>query len=290
MEKILFIGMGTMGYPMAGHLQLAGKLVTVYNRTTSVAKKWSDQYGGNFTEDLLLEASMSDFVFACVGDDNDLRDITYGKNGVLNSMKPNSIFIDHTTASASVEKEIQKIAESLKVKYLDAPVSGGEKGAKDGKLTIMCGGEKDVFEEAKKIMNIYSLNCVLMGEIGNGQLTKMANQICIAGILQGLAEAINFAQNADLDVPDLVSVISKGAAGSWQLENRGATMAANEFDFGFAVDWMRKDLDICLREAERNGSSLPLVSLVDQFYKELQLMGGGRLDTSSLIKRLKNFN
>ena len=290
MERILFIGLGTMGYPMAGHLQMSGKSVTVYNRTTAVARKWSKQYGGSFTEDLSLEASRSDFVFACVGNDNDLKDITCGKKGILKSMKPNSIFVDHTTASASVEKEIQEIAESFKVKYLDAPVSGGEKGAQDGTLTIMCGGKKNVFDEAKKIMDIYSLNCVLMGKTGNGQLTKMANQICIAGILQGLAEAINFAQNANLDISDMVNVISKGAAGSWQLENRGVTMAANEFDFGFAVNWMRKDLDICLKEAERNGSSLPMVSLVDQFYKEIQLMGGGALDTSSLIKRLKNFN
>ena len=205
-------------------------------------------------------------------------------------MRNGAIFVDHTTASASVERELFNISKGLQIKYLDAPVSGGEKGALEGKLTIMCGGEKAAFTDVEEVMPSYSQTCKLMGKIGSGQLTKMANQICIAGILQGLSEAINFSQRAGIDIDKMIGVISRGAAGSWQLENRGKTMAANKFDFGFAVDWMRKDLDICLREAESNGSPLPLVSLVDQFYKEVQLMGGGRWDTSSLIKRFENLN
>mgnify|MGYP001284074706 FL=1 len=290
MTKILFMGLGTMGYPMAGHLKKSGYKVTVYNRTESRAKKWAREFFGNYTNEPANEASFFDIVFACVGNDDDLKEVTSGEKGILKKMRKGAIFVDHTTASASVEKELFNISKDLQIKYLDAPVSGGEKGAQDGKLTIMCGGEKTAFNEVEGVMASYSQTCKLMGKIGSGQLTKMANQICIAGILQGLSEAINFSQRAGIDVDKMIEVISKGAAGSWQLENRGKTMAANKFDFGFAVDWMRKDLDICLREAESNGSPLPLVSLVDQFYKEVQLMGGGRWDTSSLIKRFENLN
>ena len=290
MTKILFMGLGTMGYPMAGHLKKSGYEVTVYNRTESRAKKWAKEFFGNYTNEPANEASFFDIVFACVGNDDDLKEVTSGEKGILKKMRKGAIFVDHTTASASVERELFNISKDLQIKYLDAPVSGGEKGAQDGKLTIMCGGEKTAFREVEEVMASYSQTCKLMGKIGSGQLTKMANQICIAGILQGLSEAINFSQRAGIDVDKMIGVISKGAAGSWQLENRGKTMAANKFDFGFAVDWMRKDLDICLREAESNGSPLPLVSLVDQFYKEVQLMGGGRWDTSSLIKRFENLN
>ena len=290
MTKILFMGLGTMGYPMAGHLKKSGYEVTVYNRTESRAKKWAKEFFGNYTNEPANEASFFDIVFACVGNDDDLKEVTSGEKGILKKMRNGAIFVDHTTASASVERELFNISKDLQIKYLDAPVSGGEKGAQDGKLTIMCGGEKTAFKEVEEVMASYSQTCKLMGKIGSGQLTKMANQICIAGILQGLSEAINFSQRAGIDVDKMIGVISKGAAGSWQLENRGKTMAANKFDFGFAVDWMRKDLDICLREAESNGSPLPLVSLVDQFYKEVQLMGGGRWDTSSLIKRFENLN
>ena len=290
MTKILFMGLGTMGYPMAGHLKKSGYEVTVYNRTESRAKKWAKEFFGNYTNEPANEASFFDIVFACVGNDDDLKEVTSGEKGILKKMRKGAIFVDHTTASASVERELFNISKDLQIKYLDAPVSGGEKGAQDGKLTIMCGGEKTAFKEVEEVMASYSQTCKLMGKIGSGQLTKMANQICIAGILQGLSEAINFSQRAGIDVDKMIGVISKGAAGSWQLENRGKTMAANKFDFGFAVDWMRKDLGICLREAESNGSPLPLVSLVDQFYKEVQLMGGGRWDTSSLIKRFENLN
>ena len=290
MTKILFMGLGPMGYPMAGHLKKSGYEVTVYNRTESRAKKWAKEFFGNYTNEPANEASFFDIVFACVGNDNDLKEVTSGEKGILKKMRNGAIFVDHTTASASVERELFNISRDLKIKYLDAPVSGGEKGALEGKLTIMCGGEKAAFKEVEAVMASYSQTCTLMGKIGSGQLTKMANQICIAGILQGLSEAINFSQKAGIDIDKMIGVISRGAAGSWQLENRGKTMAANKFDFGFAVDWMRKDLDICLREAESNGSPLPLVSLVDQFYKEVQLMGGGRWDTSSLIKRFDNLN
>ena len=290
MTKILFMGLGTMGYPMAGHLKKSGYEVTVYNRTESRAKKWAKEFFGNYTNEPANEASFFDIVFACVGNDDDLKEVTSGEKGILKKMRKGAIFVDHTTASASVERELFNISKDLQIKYLDAPVSGGEKGAQDGKLTIMCGGEKTAFKEVEEVMASYSQTCKLMGKIGSGQLTKMANQICIAGILQGLSEAINFSQRAGIDIDKMIGVISRGAAGSWQLENRGKTMAANKFDFGFAVDWMRKDLDICLREAESNGSPLPLVSLVDQFYKEVQLMGGGRWDTSSLIKRFENLN
>ena len=290
MTKILFMGLGTMGYPMAGHLKKSGYEVTVYNRTESRAKKWAKEFFGSYTNEPANEASFFDIVFACVGNDDDLKEVTSGEKGILKKMRNGAIFVDHTTASASVERELFNISKDLQIKYLDAPVSGGEKGAQEGKLTIMCGGEKTAFKEVEEVMASYSQTCTLMGKIGSGQLTKMANQICIAGILQGLSEAINFSQRAGIDIDKMIGVISRGAAGSWQLENRGKTMAANKFDFGFAVDWMRKDLDICLREAESNGSPLPLVSLVDQFYKEVQLMGGGRWDTSSLIKRFENLN
>ncbi len=279
-----------MGYPMAGHLKKSGYEVTVYNRTESRAKKWAKEFFGNYTNEPANEASFFDIVFACVGNDDDLKEVASGEKGILKKMRKGAIFVDHTTASASVERELFNISKDLQIKYLDAPVSGGEKGAQEGKLTIMCGGEKTAFKEVEEVMASYSQTCALMGKIGSGQLTKMANQICIAGILQGLSEAINFSQRAGIDIDKMIEVISRGAAGSWQLENRGKTMAANKFDFGFAVDWMRKDLDICLREAESNGSPLPLVSLVDQFYKEVQLMGGGRWDTSSLIKRFENLN
>ncbi len=288
MAKVAFIGLGVMGYPMAGHLkERGGHEVTVYNRTTEKAKKWADQYGGVHASTPAEAAKDKDFVFACVGNDDDLREVTTGSDGAFQSMKPGSIFIDNTTASAEVARELAGIAEEKGFAFIDAPVSGGQAGAENGVLTVMCGGAQEHFDKAKPVIESYARMIGLMGPAGSGQLTKMVNQICIAGLVQGLAEGIHFAGKAGLDVEKVVDVISKGAAGSWQMENRHKTMAEGKYDFGFAVDWMRKDLGICLTEADNNGAKLPVTALVDQFYKDVQQMGGNRWDTSSLLARLE---
>lgn len=286
MSKIAWIGLGVMGGPMAGHLQNAGHEVTVYNRTAERAQAWVEQYGGAMAQTPAQAAKDCDFVFACVGNDDDLRAVTIGENGAFGSMKDGAIFVDHTTASAAVARELHADAQSRGFGFIDAPVSGGQAGAENGVLTVMCGGDKDVFEEAAPVIDAFARSCKLLGDSGAGQLTKMVNQICIAGVVQGLAEGMNFAQRAGLDGDAVLDVISKGAAGSWQMENRGSTMLKDEFEFGFAVDWMRKDLGMCLEEADQNGASLPFTALVDQFYKEIQAMGGSRWDTSSLMRRL----
>lgn len=286
MSKIAWIGLGVMGGPMAGHLQNAGHEVTVYNRTVERAQAWVEQYGGAMALTPAQAAKDCDFVFACVGNDDDLRAVTIGENGAFGSMKYGAIFVDHTTASAAVARELHADAQSRGFGFIDAPVSGGQAGAENGVLTVMCGGDKEVFEEAAPVIDAFARSCKLLGDPGAGQLTKMVNQICIAGVVQGLAEGMNFAQRAGLDGDAVLDVISKGAAGSWQMENRGSTMLKDQFEFGFAVDWMRKDLGMCLEEADQNGASLPLTALVDQFYKEIQAMGGNRWDTSSLMRRL----
>ena len=287
MAKVAFIGLGVMGYPMAGHLaKRGGHEVTVYNRTTAKAEKWVAQHGGRFAPTPKAAAEGADFVFTCVGNDNDLRSITLGPDGVLAGMKKGATYIDNTTASAIVARELYAAAKERGSSSLDAPVSGGQAGAENGQLTVMVGGDPDVFERAKPVIDSYAKMVGLMGPAGSGQLTKMVNQICIAGVVQGLAEGVHFAQKAGLDIEKVIGVISKGAAQSWQMENRYKTMAAGKFDFGFAVDWMRKDMAITLEEARKNGAKLPLAALVDQFYAEVQAMGGRRWDTSSLIARL----
>ena len=286
MSKVAWIGLGVMGAPMAGFLQRAGHDVTVYNRTASRAEKWVETYGGAMALTPKEAAEGADFVLACVGNDDDLREVTIGEYGAFHAIAKGAIFVDHTTASAEVARELDQEASSRGFGFVDAPVSGGQAGAENGVLTVMCGGDAAVFDRAKPIIDAYSRSCQLMGPAGSGQVTKMVNQICIAGVLQGLSEGMNFAQRAGLDGEAVLDVISKGAAGSWQMENRGTTMLKDEFDFGFAVDWMRKDLAICLAEGENIGASLPVTALVDQFYKEVQVMGGGRWDTSSLMKRL----
>jgi len=286
MSKIAWIGLGVMGGPMAGHLQNAGHNVTVYNRTTHRAEDWVKTYGGDMATTPHLAAKDCDFVFACVGNDDDLRAVTIGDDGAFGAMGPGTIFVDHTTASATVARELYARAKASSIGFIDAPVSGGQAGAENGALTVMCGGDQEVFEKAAPIVDAFSKSCKLLGDAGAGQLTKMVNQICIAGVVQGLAEGMNFAQKAGLDGEAVLDVISKGAAGSWQMDNRGSTMLKDEFEFGFAVDWMRKDLGMCLAESDRNGAALPLTALVDQFYKEVQAMGGNRWDTSSLMCRL----
>jgi 3-hydroxyisobutyrate dehydrogenase len=288
MASVAFLGLGVMGYPMAGHLaQKGGHQVTVYNRTTTKAEAWAKQHGGQFAHTPKDAALGKDFVFACVGNDDDLRAITIGPDGAFHGMKPGAIFIDNTTASAEVARELAAEAQKRGFHFIDAPVSGGQAGAENGVLTVMCGGEEAAYAKAEPVIMAYARACRLLGSSGAGQFTKMMNQICIAGLVQGLAEAIHFGKRAGLDIEAVLDVISKGAAGSWQMENRGKTMNANKFDFGFAVDWMRKDLDICLTEARRNGAQLPVTALVDQFYAEVQKMGGKRWDTSSLIARLE---
>ena len=287
MAKVSFIGMGVMGYPMAGHLKVkGGHDVTVYNRTVTKAEAWAKQYDGKFAPTPAEAAAGADFVFTCVGNDDDLRSVTTGENGVLSSMKAGSILIDNTTASAEVARELYAAAKEKGVDFIDAPVSGGQAGAENGVLTVMCGGDEAVFEKARPVIDAYARMVGLMGSVGAGQLTKMINQICIAGIVQGLAEGIHFGKQAGLDIEKVVEVISKGAAGSWQMENRHKTMNSGKYDFGFAVDWMRKDLGIVLEEARRNQAKLPLTALVDQFYGDVQAMGGNRWDTSSLLARL----
>ena len=285
MSKVAFIGLGVMGYPMAGHLSKHYDTI-VYNRTTEKSKKWIGSYNGKMALSITNTVKEADFVFCCLGNDNDLRSVLLGQKGVINSMKKGSTLVDHTTCSAKVSKEIAVIANNSKIKFMDAPVSGGQIGAENGQLTIMCGGDEETYYKIESIISCYSKFSLLMGPIGSGQLTKMVNQICIAGLVQGLAEGLNFSKKAHLDGKKDLDVISKGAAGRWQMENRGATMLNDEFDFGFAVDWMRKDLNICLDEANRNKAKLPITALVNQFYCDIQDMNGGRFDTSSLIKRL----
>ncbi|MFK0163197.1 NAD(P)-dependent oxidoreductase [Rhizobium sp. NPDC090279] len=287
MAKVSFIGMGVMGYPMAGHLKVkGGHDVTVYNRTIAKAEAWAKQYDGKFAPTPAEAAEGADFVFVCVGNDDDLRSVTTGEGGALSTMKTGSVLIDNTTASAEVARELYAAAKEKGVDFIDAPVSGGQAGAENGVLTVMCGGDEAVFEKARSVIDAYARMVGLMGPAGAGQLTKMINQICIAGIVQGLAEGIHFGKQAGLDIEKVVEVISKGAAGSWQMENRHKTMNAGKYDFGFAVDWMRKDLGIVLDEARRNQAKLPLTALVDQFYGDVQAMGGNRWDTSSLLARL----
>ncbi|GAK44129.1 putative oxidoreductase 3-hydroxyisobutyrate dehydrogenase [Tepidicaulis marinus] len=285
--KAAFIGLGVMGYPMAGHLQKAGHTVTVYNRTGAKAEAWSKAFGGKNAPSPARAAEGADFVFTCVGNDDDLRAVTLGPEGAFEGMKSGAIFVDHTTASAIVAREIYGAAIAKGIGAIDAPISGGQAGAENGVLTVMCGGGEADFEKAAPVIDAYARSVKLLGGPGAGQLTKMVNQICIAGLVQGLSEGIHFAKQAGLDPAAVIDVISKGAAQSWQMENRYQTMIEGTFDFGFAVDWMRKDLSICLEEARRNGSHLPVAALVDQFYSEVQQMGGGRWDTSSLIARLE---
>lgn len=284
--KVAFIGLGVMGYPMAGHLQKAGYQVTVYNRTTSKAEKWAAEYAGNFVVTPKDAATDCDFVFMCVGNDDDLRSVVYGESGVLEGVKPGAVIVDHTTTSAKVAREIAQEAKKLQVEFLDAPVSGGQAGAENGVLTVMVGGDESTFVKAQPIMAAFARFSQLIGEVGAGQLCKMVNQICIAGVVQGLAEGLHFAKKAGLDGEKVIETIAKGAAGSWQMENRYKTMLAGEYDFGFAVDWMRKDLGIALDESRSNGANLALTALVDQYYADVQALGGNRFDTSSLLARL----
>lgn len=288
MANVAFIGLGVMGYPMAGHLKVkGGHDITVYNRTFAKAEKWAAQFGGKAARTPAAAAEGADFVFVCVGNDDDLRSVTTGKDGALHGMKSGAILIDNTTASAEVARELDEAAKARGCGFIDAPVSGGQAGAENGMLTVMCGGEQATFDKAKPIIDAYARMVGLMGPAGAGQLTKMINQICIAGLVQGLAEGIHFGKRAGLDIEKVVDVISKGAAGSWQMENRHKTMNEGKYDFGFAVDWMRKDLGIVLSEARRNGAKLPVTAIVDQFYGDVQDMGGSRWDTSSLLARLE---
>ena len=288
MAKVAFLGLGVMGYPMAGHLKArGGHDLTVYNRTAAKAEKWVAEHGGQSAPTPAAAADGADFVFSCVGNDDDLRAVTVGPDGAFATMKKGAIFIDNTTASADVARELAAKAAELGIGFIDAPVSGGQAGAENGVLTVMCGGDEATFATARPVIECFARMVGLMGPAGAGQLTKMVNQICIAGLVQGLAEGVHFAKRAGLDVEAVIDVISKGAAGSWQMENRHKTMATGKFDFGFAVDWMRKDLGIVLAEANNNSASLPVTALVDQFYKDIQNMGGNRWDTSSLIARLE---
>jgi 3-hydroxyisobutyrate dehydrogenase len=288
MAKVAFIGLGVMGYPMAAHLRnKGGHEVTVYNRTRSKAEKWVAEHGGALAATPAGAAKDKDFVFSCVGNDDDLRSVTTAQDGAFAAMKKGAIFIDNTTASAEVARELAAEADRKGFGFLDAPVSGGQAGAENGVLTVMCGGSQVDFDKARPVIDAFARMVGLMGPAGSGQLTKMINQICIAGLVQGLAEGIHFGKKAGLDIDKVIEVISKGAAGSWQMENRHKTMNAGKYDFGFAVDWMRKDLGICLAEANRNGARLPVTALVDQFYKDVQEMGGRRWDTSSLLARLE---
>lgn len=286
-HRVAFLGMGVMGAPMAGHLARAGHDVTIYNRSADKAERWVAEHGGRRAATPREAAAGAAIVFACVGNDDDLRSVTLGGDGAFAGMDPDTVFVDHTTASADVARELHAQARARGLHFMDAPVSGGQAGAVNGLLTVMCGGDAPVFERVRPVAMAYSRAFTRIGEAGAGQQAKMVNQICIAGLVQGLAEAIAFGQRAGLDMKLVLDVIGKGAAQSWQLENRGTTMVDGKFDFGFAVDWMRKDLGLCLDEARRNGSQLPVTALVDQFYADLQRMGGGRNDTSSLIRRLR---
>ncbi len=287
MAKLAFLGLGVMGYPMAGHLQAAGHSVTVYNRTQSKAEAWSKEHGGTWKPTPREAADGADIVMACVGNDDDLRSVVLGPDGALAGMGAGTTFVDHTTVSAAVTRELYAAAKDKGVGFVDAPVSGGQAGAENGQLGIMCGGDADQYATVEPVITIYAKVCKRLGDSGAGQLTKMVNQICIAGLVQGLSEGFHFGEKAGLDMKAVVEVISQGAAGSWQMVNRYETMVDDHFDHGFAVDWMRKDLDICMRTANENGASLPVTALVDQFYKDVQKLGGGRWDTSSLVKRLR---
>ena len=286
-HRVAFLGLGVMGFPMAGHLQRAGHQVTVYNRTPAKASQWVLEFGGQLAATPRETAQGADIVFCCVGNDDDLRSVVLGDDGAFAGMPANAVFVDHTTASAQVARELDAAARARGLHFVDAPVSGGQAGAQNGLLTVMCGGAEADYARVAPVMDAFARACSRMGEAGAGQLTKMVNQICIAGLVQGLAEAVAFGQNAGLDMPQVLDAIGKGAAQSWQLDNRGKTMAEGQFDFGFAVDWMRKDLGLVLDEARRNGSLLPVTALVDQFYGDVQKAGGNRWDTSSLITRLK---
>jgi 3-hydroxyisobutyrate dehydrogenase-like beta-hydroxyacid dehydrogenase len=285
--KLAFLGLGVMGFPMAGHLARAGHSVIVYNRTPAKAAQWVEKYGGSSAPTPAAAAADAALVMMCVGNDDDVRAVALGPKGAVAAMRAGSVLVDHTTASATVAREVHAAAKARGVGFLDAPVSGGQAGAENGKLTIMVGGEADVFARAEAVLAHYARAVTLMGVPGSGQLTKMVNQICIAGLVQALSEGINFAQKAGLDPERVLDVIGKGAAQSWQMENRGKTMVADKFDFGFAVDWMRKDLAICSAEGRSNGAALPVTALVDQFYARIQAQGGGRWDTSSLIRLLR---
>ena len=285
--NVSFIGLGVMGYPMAGYISKAGHNVTVYNRTDTKADKWIKEHKGLKADSPAKAADGADYIFTCVGNDNDLREVTFGSNGIFKTIKKNSIYIDNTTASATIAREIYDYSKKNNFGFLDAPVSGGQAGAENGALTVMIGGDQENFDKAKDKINCYSKKMKLLGGAGSGQLAKMVNQICIAGLVQGLSEGINFGMKAGLNMEDVIEVISKGAAQSWQMDNRYKTMIDDKFDFGFAVDWMRKDLKIALEEAKKNNSLLPVTEIVDKYYSEVQKMGGNRWDTSSLIKRFR---
>lgn len=288
MTKLAFLGLGVMGAPMAGYLQRAGHEVTVYNRTASKAQAWVETYGGSMAETPRAAADGADFVMACVGNDDDLRGVCLGDEGAFAGMAAGSVFVDHTTVSARVTRELHAVAAQAGIDFVDAPISGGQAGAENGQLVVMCGGDQAAYDRAEPVISNYAKKCVRLGDSGAGQLCKMVNQICIAGLVQGLSEGLHFAQQAGLDGRAVIDVIGGGAAGSWQMVNRFETMLDDQFEHGFAVDWMRKDLGICLDTADENGASLPVTALVDQFYKDVQKMGGGRWDTSSLIKRLQS--
>ncbi|OCW83009.1 oxidoreductase [Pelagibacteraceae bacterium GOM-A5] len=285
--KVAFIGLGVMGYPMAGYISKAGHNVTVFNRTKSKAEKWIGEYKGKMAETPKDASKDADFVFTCVGNDNDLSEVTIGKDGIYNTIKKGAIHIDNTTSSADIARKLYKSSIAHGWQFLDAPISGGQSGAESGSLTVMVGGDEEAFKKAKPLIDCYSKKVNLIGPSGSGQLTKMVNQMCIGGLVQGLSEAVNFGINAGLDMDKVMETISKGAAQSWQMENRYKTMVADKFDYGFAVDWMRKDLKICIEEAKRNGSPVPVTEIVDGYYAEVQKMGGNRWDSSSLIARLK---
>ena len=290
MAKVTFLGLGVMGFPMAGHLQKAGHDVTVYNRTASKAENWISRYGGKMASTPREASINAEFVISCVGNDEDLRSVVLGNDGAFTSMEKGTLYIDHTTVSAKVTAELFDLASNAKINFIDAPISGGQAGAENANLSIMCGGDPEAYEMAEPIMKVYARICRRLGGSGAGQKTKMCNQIAIAGLLQGLSEALHFAKKAGLDGRSVVEVISQGAAGSWQMENRYETMLNNNFDHGFAVDWMRKDLAICLAAGDAVGASMPVTALVDQFYKDIQNLGGGRWDTSSLFKRLEEIS
>ena len=285
--KVAFIGLGVMGYPMAGYISKAGHDVTVYNRTKAKAEKWVNEHKGKLADTPMDAAKDCDFIFTCVGNDNDLKEVTLGDKGLFKTAKKNAIYVDNTTASANIARELYKEAKAKGFEFLDAPISGGQAGAEGGVLTVMVGGDETPFKKAEPVIDCYSKKIKLLGPSGSGQLTKMVNQICIAGLVQGLSEAINFGMNAGLNMHDVIEVISKGAAQSWQMENRHKTMIEDKFDYGFAVDWMRKDLKIAMEEAKKNNSPLPITKIIDDYYAEVQKMGGQRWDTSSLIKRFR---
>ena len=287
MAKVAFLGLGVMGYPMAGHLAAAGHEVCVYNRTVAKAEAWASEHKGRFAATPLEAAQGCDFVMSCVGNDDDLRAVCVGENGAFGGMEAGAVFVDHTTVSAKVTRELSAVATDAGLSFIDAPISGGQAGAQNGILSVMCGGDADAYARAEPVIDAYARTCKRLGESGAGQLTKMVNQICIAGLVQGLAEGLHFAEKAGLDGRAVIDVIGGGAAGSWQMMNRYETMIDGEFEHGFAVDWMRKDLGICLDTADENGASLPITALVDQFYKDVQKLGGARWDTSSLLKRLR---